>query len=41
MRADETAWLDGYHVEVRERLLPLVQGAARDWLQARTQPLGA
>jgi Xaa-Pro aminopeptidase len=41
MRADETAWLDGYHAEVRERLLPHVQGAARDWLMARTQPLGA
>ena len=39
LRADEAAWLDGYHATVRERLLPKVSGAARDWLLARTEPL--
>ncbi|WP_427185012.1 aminopeptidase P family protein [Bordetella bronchialis] len=39
LRPDETAWLDGYHAQVRERLLPHVDGAARDWLLARTRPL--
>jgi len=36
---DEAAWLDRYHAMVRERLLPRTVGAARDWLEARTQPL--
>ncbi|MGA0585314.1 MAG: M24 family metallopeptidase C-terminal domain-containing protein [Castellaniella sp.] len=31
--------MDAYHARVRERLLPLVDGAARDWLVARTEPL--
>jgi Xaa-Pro aminopeptidase len=35
----ELAWLNGYHRQVRERLLPLVTGAARDWLMVRTEPL--
>ena len=39
LRADEVAWLDGYHRMVRERLAPLVSGAARDWLERRTAPL--
>ncbi len=39
LSADEINWLDGYHRQVRERLLPLVDGAARDWLLARTEPL--
>jgi Xaa-Pro aminopeptidase len=39
LRADEIAWLNGYHATVRERLLPLVDGAARDWLLARTEPI--
>jgi Xaa-Pro aminopeptidase len=39
LRADEVAWLDAYHGQVRERLLPHVQHAARDWLVARTAPL--
>lgn len=33
----ERDWLNGYHAEVRSRLLPLVQGPARDWLLERTQ----
>ena len=41
MRADEIAWLNSYHATVRERLTPLVSGAARDWLLARTEPLTA
>lgn len=36
--ASEIAWLNGYHATVRERLLPLVDGAGRDWLLARTAP---
>ena len=38
LRADEIAWLNQYHAMVRERLLPLVDGAARDWLLVRTEP---
>ncbi len=40
LRADERAWLDAYHATVRERLAPFVSGDARDWLRARTEPLG-
>ncbi len=39
LRADEIAWLNGYHATVRERLAPLLDGAARDWLLARTAPI--
>lgn len=39
LRADEVAWLNGYHATVRERLAPLVDGAARDWLMRRTEPI--
>jgi Xaa-Pro aminopeptidase len=39
MREDEVQWLDAYHALVRERLHPLVQGDARAWLDARTQPI--
>lgn len=41
MRADEIAWLNDYHATVRQRLLPLVSGPARDWLLRRTEPLVA
>jgi len=37
LSAEETGWLNTYHAQVRERLLPLVDGAARDWLLARTE----
>jgi Xaa-Pro aminopeptidase len=37
MRPDEIAWLNAYHVVVRERLQGLVGGSALDWLVARTQ----
>ncbi|MGZ5239740.1 MAG: aminopeptidase P family protein [Caldimonas sp.] len=39
LRADEIAWLDAYHRVVRERLAPLVSGAALAWLELRTAPL--
>jgi Xaa-Pro aminopeptidase len=41
LRPDEREWLDHYHAQVRERLLPLVSGDARAWLLARTEPLTA
>ncbi|AXK52919.1 MULTISPECIES: aminopeptidase P family protein [Pseudomonas] len=33
---DEREWLNAYHGDVRRRLSPLLQGAALEWLQART-----
>ncbi|MDC8786068.1 aminopeptidase P family protein [Roseateles koreensis] len=39
MRADEIAWLNAYHAEVRARLQPLVSGDALAWLLARTEAL--
>ena len=36
MRADEIAWLNGYHATVRERLAPQLSGEARAWLNTRT-----
>ena len=33
----EVQWLNRYHATVRERLLPHVSGAARDWLELRTR----
>ncbi len=41
MRADELAWLNGYHAVVRERLSPLVSGAALRWLMTRTEAISA
>ena len=38
LRADEIAWLNAYHVTVRERLAPLVSGDALAWLTLRTAP---
>lgn len=35
----EVKWLNGYHAEVRARLLPHVSGAARDWLVLRTEEI--
>ncbi|ROT44738.1 Xaa-Pro aminopeptidase [Pusillimonas sp. NJUB218] len=35
----DLTWLNDYHACVRQTLLPLVNGAARDWLIARTEPL--
>jgi Xaa-Pro aminopeptidase len=39
MRADEIAWLNAYHDEVRRRVGPLISGAASNWLNERTQPI--
>lgn len=35
----EWLWVDRYHRKVRERLAPLVDGAALRWLNERTKPL--
>ena len=39
LREDEIAWLNAYHATVRERLAPLVDGAALAWLLLRTAPV--
>jgi Xaa-Pro aminopeptidase len=39
MRDDERAWLNAYHETVRSRLAPHVEGAAKAWLEARTQAI--
>jgi Xaa-Pro aminopeptidase len=39
LRADEVDWLNAYHATVRERLAPLVDGDAKAWLIARTEPI--
>ena len=36
---EELQWFDAYHLQVRERLSPLLTGAALEWLLARTVPL--
>lgn len=35
---EELEWFDAYHAQVRERLSPLLAGAALEWLLARTEP---
>jgi Xaa-Pro aminopeptidase len=39
LRRDEIDWLNAYHAEVARRLLPLLSGDAKAWLERRTQPL--
>jgi len=39
LRQDEVDWLNAYHATVRERLAPLVSGAALAWLNTRTLAL--
>jgi Xaa-Pro aminopeptidase len=39
MRADEIAWLNDYHAQVRARLAPHLAGAALAWLQLRTEAI--
>jgi Xaa-Pro aminopeptidase len=39
LSADEIAWLNAYHAEVRSRVAPLAGGAALAWLERRTQPI--
>jgi Xaa-Pro aminopeptidase len=35
----ERAWLDAYHADVRTLIGPRISAAARDWLNAATQPI--
>ncbi|NLC36538.1 MAG: aminopeptidase P family protein [Alcaligenaceae bacterium] len=37
---EDVAWLNQYHAQVRERLSPRVEGAARAWLEHHTRPIG-
>ena len=39
LRPDEVQWLNDYHATVRARLAPLVDGAAKAWLDSRTQEI--
>ena len=39
LQPHEVQWLNGYHAQVRARLLPHVQGAARAWLELRTEAI--
>jgi Xaa-Pro aminopeptidase len=39
LRADEIAWLNDYHAQVRARLAPHVTGAALAWLKLRTEAI--
>ena len=39
MTRDEIAWLDAYHVRVRETLRGVLDDATRGWLEAATRPL--
>lgn len=39
MTDGEIEWIDRYHAEVRRRLEPLTEGAAKAWLIKRTEPL--
>ncbi len=41
LTAGEIAWVDAYHKRVRETIAPPLEGAALDWLEAATAPLGA
>ena len=36
---EELEWFDAYHAEVRERLSPLLEGPALEWLRVRTTAL--
>ena len=38
LSAGEIAWIDAYHAGVREKLLPLLDGAAADWLIKACEP---
>ena len=40
MTADEIAWLDSYHTEVRETLAPRLDPETARWLAAATRPIG-
>jgi len=40
MTPEEIAWLDAYHMRVRDEIAPLLDAQARAWLIAATAPLG-
>ena len=40
LTADEIAWLNAYHAQVRNTLSPLVDVGTRAWLITATAPLG-
>ena len=40
MASWEVAWVDRYHEDVRKKLSDRVSGAAKEWLETATQPLG-
>lgn len=37
----EIAWLDAYHLQVRDALSPLLEGSELRWLERMTRPIGA
>jgi Xaa-Pro aminopeptidase len=39
LQPHEKTWLNDYHAQVRERLLPHVTGSARAWLEMRTEAI--
>jgi Xaa-Pro aminopeptidase len=39
LNTEEIQWINAYHATVRERLSPLVAGAAQDWLIRKTLPI--
>ncbi|WP_244815109.1 aminopeptidase P family protein [Caballeronia sp. Lep1P3] len=39
LREDERAWLNAYHETVRRRVSPHVEGAAKAWLEKRTEAI--
>jgi Xaa-Pro aminopeptidase len=41
LRADESAWLDGYHRTVERRLAPLLEGDTLGWLRRACRPLAS
>lgn len=39
LSAEEVKWLNDYHSQVWEKVSPLVEGSARQWLRDNTQPI--
>jgi len=39
LSADERAWLDGYHADVRRIVGPQLKGEAKAWLEEACAPL--
>lgn len=39
LSADELAWLDAYHLDVRTKLTPLLDDITAEWLRKATEPL--